>query len=62
MTAIHYAYNKDEIIQRITGGTAAPTCNFNSPLIVVLQGHPVPGLRPGQGQLDPRRGRLHQGQ
>jgi peptide/nickel transport system substrate-binding protein len=32
MTSIHYAYNKDEIISRITGGTAAATCNFNSPL------------------------------
>ncbi len=32
MTALHYAYNKDEIITRITGGTVTAICNFNSPL------------------------------
>ena len=33
MTALHYAYDKTSIVQRITGGAASPTCNFNSPLV-----------------------------
>jgi len=33
MTAVHYAYNKDDIIQRITGGTVSAICDFNSPLV-----------------------------
>jgi peptide/nickel transport system substrate-binding protein len=32
MDALHYAYDKDEIIARITGGYVESTCNFNSPL------------------------------
>ena len=32
MSALHYAYDKTAIDQRITGGTVASTCNFNSPL------------------------------
>jgi peptide/nickel transport system substrate-binding protein len=33
MTALHYAYNKNEIIARITNNTVSATCNFNSPLV-----------------------------
>jgi peptide/nickel transport system substrate-binding protein len=44
MTAIHYAYNKDEIVQRILGGTAAPTCNFNSPLVWYYKDIPCPAF------------------
>ena len=32
MDALHYAYNKDDIAQRITGGTVTTTCNLFSPL------------------------------
>jgi peptide/nickel transport system substrate-binding protein len=32
MTALHYAYDKDAINQRVIGGTAIPTCNFASNL------------------------------
>jgi ABC-type transport system substrate-binding protein len=32
MTALHYAYNKDEINQRVLGGSATPSCSFVSPL------------------------------
>lgn len=32
MTALHYAYDKQAISQRILGGTVGTTCNFNSPL------------------------------
>ncbi len=32
MTALHYAYDKNAIIQRTTDNTVQPTCNFNSPL------------------------------
>jgi ABC-type transport system substrate-binding protein len=31
MQALHYAYDKDRIIQQITGGVVQPICNFNSP-------------------------------
>ena len=44
MTAIHYAYNKDEIIQRITGGTVTATCNFNSPLTWYFKNIPCPAF------------------
>ncbi|MGD0248852.1 MAG: peptide ABC transporter substrate-binding protein [Candidatus Limnocylindrales bacterium] len=33
MTALHYAYDKGAINQRIVGGIAVTTCNFNSPLV-----------------------------
>jgi peptide/nickel transport system substrate-binding protein len=33
MTALHYAYNKDDIVTRILGGSASPTCNNISPLL-----------------------------
>lgn len=42
MTAIHYAYNKDDIIKRITGNTVAATCNFNSPLVWYYKDVPCP--------------------
>ena len=42
MTAIHYAYNKDDIITRITGGVVAATCNFNSPLVWYYKDVPCP--------------------
>jgi peptide/nickel transport system substrate-binding protein len=32
MEALHYAYDKDAINQRVLGGTATPSCNFTSPL------------------------------
>jgi peptide/nickel transport system substrate-binding protein len=42
MTAIHYAYNKDDIVARITGGTVTATCNFNSPLVWYYKNIPCP--------------------
>ena len=42
MTALHYAYDKNEINQRITAGAAAPTCNFNSPLTWWYKDIPCP--------------------
>jgi len=42
MTALHYAYNKDDIITRITGGTVKAICNFNSPLTWWYKDVPCP--------------------
>ena len=32
MEALHYAYDKQAIVDRVLGGTTTPTCNFTSPL------------------------------
>ena len=40
MEALHYAYDKDAINQRVLGGTATPSCNFTSPLAWFYQDIP----------------------